>query len=201
MKSIVLWVHPTISFPIFLAWMHCVYCNSLHYVPVYFVVAIIVILVENYYTFAMNAKMNAGFTPITVSEMMRALFLGGPKSSYIRPVSVSAKSLRGKSYDEIDEAMLTDQVLDGNGIQVDGDHVEFPFSEAGRYPKRTLAESCVDASTLFEYEEEDDDGNPSGKLAGKLSLHCTLFPPSYFTAYESFVTYFTCSTEENDETC
>mmetsp|Transcript_9560 Transcript_9560/g.15843 ORF Transcript_9560/g.15843 Transcript_9560/m.15843 type:complete len:532 (+) Transcript_9560:89-1684(+) len=171
MKSIVLWVHPTTSFPIFLAWMHCVYSNSFHYVPVYFLLAIIVILVENYLTFAMNRNVNAGFTPITIVEMMRALILGGPNSSYIQPITVMpqaeiVKSIRGKSDDELDQAALTDQVLDGAGIRMDGDHLEFPFSEAGRYPKKTLAEGCVDASALFDdNDDDDDDGKSSGRLA------------------------------------
>mmetsp|Transcript_20137 Transcript_20137/g.34306 ORF Transcript_20137/g.34306 Transcript_20137/m.34306 type:complete len:738 (+) Transcript_20137:1222-3435(+) len=169
MKSIVLWVHPTTSFPIFLAWMHCVYSNSLHYVPVYFILGIIIILVENYQTFAMNRNTNAGFIPITIPEMMKALILGGPNSSYIQPISIMpqaeiAKSLN-KSEDELDQAALTDQVLDGAGIRMDGDHLEFPFSEAGRYPKKTLAEACVDASTLFEDDDDDDDGKSSGKFA------------------------------------
>ncbi len=177
MKSIVLWVHPTTSFPVFLAWMHCVYSNSLHYVPVYFVLGIIVVLVENYHTFAMNRNINAGFTPISIPEMMRALVLGG--SSCFQPISITpqaeiAKSLKNKSDDELDEAVLTDQVLDGAGIRLDGDHLEFPFSEAGRYPKKTLAEGCVDASALFDDDDDDDDGKTPGKLACEYAVSLIL---------------------------
>ncbi len=179
MISIALWVHPTTSFPVFLAWMHCVYSNSFHYVPVYIVLGIIAILFENYHTFAMNRNMNAGFTPITISEIVCALILGGPNSKYIQPMSITpqaeiVKSLRSGSEDELDQAALTDQVLEGAGIRVDGDHLEFPFSEAGRYPKKTLAEACVDASTLFEEDDDADDGKPSGKFASEFLLHFNL---------------------------
>ncbi len=202
MKSIVLWVHPTTSFPIFLAWMHCVYSNSLHYVPVYFVLGIIVVLVENYHTFVMDRNINAGFTPITISEMMRALILGGPNSSCIQPTSITpqaeiVKSLRGKSDDELDQVALIDQVLEGAGIRLDGDHLEFPFSEAGRYPKKTLAEGCVDASALFDDGDEDDDSKSSGKLACEFAVSFILpyLLPSPLTL--PLVLYHTRSFEEN----
>jgi len=179
MMSVALWVHPTTSFPVFLAWMHCVYSNSFHYVPVYIVLGIIAILLENYQTFAMNRNINAGFIPITIPEMMRALFLGGPNSNYIQPISITpqveiAKSLRSASEDELDQAALTDQVLDGAGVRMDGDHLEFPFSEANRYPKKSLAEACVDASALFEEDDDDaGDGKSSGTFASESHLYFT----------------------------
>ena len=183
--SIALWVHPTTSFPVFLAWMHCVYTNSFHYVPVYIVLGIIAVLLENYQSFAMNRNRNAGFTPITIPEMMRALILGGPNSNYIQPISITPqaeimKSLRGKSEDELDQEAI-DQVLDGAGIRMDGDHLEFPFSEAGRYPKKTLAEACVDAKALFsedddDDDDDDDDGKSLGKFAGEFVNTLLHFP-------------------------
>lgn len=176
--AIVLYANPSTSLMVFLAWMHCVYSNSLHYVPVYFVAGIISILLDNYQTFAMNRNRNAGFTPITISEMTKALFLGGPNSHFIQPISIMPqaeieKSLRSKSDDELDQEELTDKVLSGAGIRLDGDHVEFPFSERGRYPKKTLAEGCVDASAMFE-EEDDDDEKSSGRFACKFIITNTL---------------------------
>merc|ERR1712194_316352 len=40
---------------------------------------------------------------------------------------------------------------------MDGDHMEFPFSEAGRYPKKTLAEACVSSPTFQEEKDEEDE--------------------------------------------
>jgi len=179
--EIVLWVNPSNSFLVFLAWMHCVYSNSFHYVPVYLIAGIITILLENYKTFAMNRNRNVGFIPITMSEIMQVLLFGGPGTKYITPISVTpqvkiAKSLRGRSDDELDQDELTDTILSGGCIRLDGDHVEFPFSEAGRYPKKTLAEGCV-ASAMFE-EDDDDDCKSSGKFASEFISNTLLHCPS-----------------------
>lgn len=46
--------------------------------------------------------------------------------------------------------------------------MEFPFSEAGRYPKKTLSEACVDASAMFLEDDEEDSKSPSKFSCKKL---------------------------------
>lgn len=43
--------------------------------------------------------------------------------------------------------------------------MEFPWSEAGRYAKKTLSEACVDASAMFLEDDDEEDGNNSSKFS------------------------------------
>ncbi|KAL7551869.1 hypothetical protein ACHAWF_015087 [Thalassiosira exigua] len=170
MMDIVLYINPSVSLCIFVAWMHCVYSNSMAYVPVYFVAGIIALLMRNYFKYGVDQDFHFGFSPITVTEMLKVLLWGGEGTKYIKPIKVArqndSKSLSG--LDEPDgenEDLMTQSVFSGVGFRMDGDHMEFPFSEAGRHPKKTLSEACVDASAMF--LEDDDEQAPPGKFACK----------------------------------
>jgi hypothetical protein len=79
-----------------------------------------------------------GFLPIKLSELVYVLLFGGPGTSYMKP--------------------LMQQAAGGVGVVLmDGDHLEFPFSQAGRYPKRTHLEAMGDAATLFLDDDDDED--------------------------------------------
>jgi hypothetical protein len=165
MMDIVIYANPLLSLCIFIAWMHCVYTNSMAYVPAYFVAGILSLLMRNYFTYGVNDQFNFGFKPITVTEMFKVLLYGGKGTKFIKPIKVVRKSdvtrtIRSASsadeLDSTDEDELHQSVFEGGGgFQMDGDHMEFPFSQAGRYAKKTLAEGCVDASAMF---LEDDEG-------------------------------------------
>mmetsp|Transcript_19924 Transcript_19924/g.41899 ORF Transcript_19924/g.41899 Transcript_19924/m.41899 type:complete len:1150 (+) Transcript_19924:42-3491(+) len=164
MQDIVFWVSPFTSLCFFVAWMHCVYSNSVVYVPAYFVAGVNAILLKNYLYFGKD-DYNAGFTPITISEMLLGLILGGDHSSYIKSVQVSRKIQKSKLASGEERCLLgeSSEVLKGGGIRMDDDHLEFPFSEKGKYPKKTLSEACVDASALF---QEDDMEERDSKSLG-----------------------------------
>ena len=178
MKDIVMWKMPCLSFCVFLAWMHCVYQNSFKFVPVYSTIAIISLLIRNYFEFGINDGFNFGFSPITLSETVRVLLYGGPGTKYIKPLKVERKadsrpSIRGStSGDELDNDAVLEDVFSNasNNFRMDSDHLEFPFSESGRYSKNTLSEACVDASAIFA-EDDDDEKSPgrSGTFACELS--------------------------------
>jgi len=172
--DIVLYMNPSISLCIFIAWMHCVYSNSMAYVPVYVVAGILAFLVRNYYKYGVNEEFNFGFAPITITEMIRVLLYGGPNTKYIKPIKVARKNVSPKSTngnkDELD--VSDDDIIDhslfdnASGFDFGADHMDFPFSEGDRYSKKTLKEACVDASALF---QEDDDDNERSASSGAFS--------------------------------
>ena len=84
MMDIVLYVEPSTSLIVFMAWMHCVYTNSPAYLPVYFVVSIVGILLNNYFKYGVDEEFNCSFTPITISELFKVLLFGGPNTRYIQ---------------------------------------------------------------------------------------------------------------------
>ncbi len=144
------------------------YSNSLAYVPVYFVAGIVAFLLRNYMKYGVGQESqypHFGFLPINCSELINVLLFGGPGTSYMKPLIVTASTLaaaRSKSsFDELDgddQGMLK-QAASGVGIVLmDGDHMEFPFSQAGRYPKKTHLEAMGDAAALF--LDDDDDQEP-----------------------------------------
>lgn len=171
MKDVIFYVNPLLSLCIFIAWMHCVYQNSMAYVPVYIVAGILALLVRNYYKYGIDKDFHFGFTPITMKEIFQVLLYGGPGTKFIKPINVGRQSDEAKaaraSFDEIDgdDMNLHESVFKGGGFKMDGDHMEFPFSESGRYAKKTLSEACVDANALF--EDEEDDQKSSSKFSCK----------------------------------
>lgn len=179
MMDIALYVHPLTSFCVFLAWMHCVSSNSMAYVPVYFVIGIIALLLRNYFKYGVDEEFNFGFHPITLAEMFKVLLYGGLGTKIIKPIHVTRKTektMKATSNDELegaeDEDLMHQSVFDGGGggFRMDGDHMEFPFSESGRYPKKTLSEACVDSSAIFAEDDDEDGGSEKrSKFSCKLN--------------------------------
>ena len=168
--EIMKYVNPCTSLCVFFAWMHCVYRNSCAYVLVYFVAGIGVLLLRNYVKYGMDEQFNAGFTPITLSELVQVVLWGGQGTKYIKPITVSSQCDMTFS----DAGTANESVYTVGGYKMDGDHMEFPFSEAHRYPKRTLSESCVDTSAMF--LENSKQGTSASYLIGCKFL--MLFIPS-----------------------
>lgn len=142
MHDIVKYANPSLSLCVFFAWMHCVFVNSMAYVPVYFVAGIVLLLLRNYYKYG-GEKFNAGFAPITLFELVNVMLYGGPGTKHIKPIAVSSQSEL-----TFDDAWTASDFGVG-GYKLDGDHMEFPFSEARRHAKKSLSEACVDASAMF----------------------------------------------------
>lgn len=135
MLDIVLYASPSTSLCVFVAWMHCVYSNSMAYIPVYFVAGIIALLMTNYIQYGADEDFNFGFTPVTIQETFKVLMFGGPGTRYIKPIKVTTqsdlpKTSRG-SHDELDrddgEDMMHQSVFSGGGgISMDGDREFVP---------------------------------------------------------------------------
>ena len=133
------YAHPLMSLCVFFAWMHVVYSNSLAYVPVYFVAGIIAFLLRNYMKYGVGQESqypHFGFLHIKLSELVYVLLFGGPGTSYMKPLIQQAPGV--------------------SVVYMDGDHLEFPCSQAGRYPKRTYLEAMGDAGTLFLNDDDED---------------------------------------------
>ncbi len=158
--EIMKYVDPCTSLCVFFAWMHCVYRNSFDYVLVYFVAGILVLLMRNYVKYGVDEQFNAGFTPITLSELVQVVLWGGQGTKYIKPITVSSQCDITFS----DAGTANESFFTVGGYKMDGDHMEFPFSEARRYPKRTLSESCVDTAAMF--LENSKQGTSASHLIG-----------------------------------
>ena len=167
--DIVNYAHPLMSLCVFFAWMRVVFSNSMFCVPVYFVIGIIIVLLKNYIKYGAGEDSgfpHFGFTPIKVSELVKVLLFGGPGTCYIKPLIASPTSLPvagskfKSSFDELDgneNSMLQLSATGVGIIRMDGDHMEFPFSQSGRYPKRTQLESMVGGKAAAIFCGHDDD--------------------------------------------
>jgi hypothetical protein len=146
MKDVVLWVHPFLSASIFVAWMHCVYTNSLAYVPVYLLLGLNTLLYSNYCAFVIDDGLHAGFAPVTFLELFKCLFFGGDKTNYLRAIDVAShdmiqKSSNSASYPDSDERSNTlrpiDHMITNSSVKVDEDHAGkhyFRYSEINLSP-------------------------------------------------------------------
>lgn len=87
---------------------------------------------RNYYKYGVDEEFNFGFSPITVTEMLKVLIWGGPGTRYIKPIKVTQKSETSKSAraassnDELDgEELMHQSVFDGAGFRMDGKFLLF----------------------------------------------------------------------------
>ena len=140
------------------------------YVPVYIVAGVLALLLRNYIKYGIDEDFHFGFSPITLKEVFKVLLFGGPGTNIIKPIKVgtrATKTTRGYNEDDESDMNLHESVFKGEGFKMDGDHMEFPFSESGRYAKKTLAEACVDASAIFAEDEEEEEEQKSSGFACK----------------------------------
>jgi hypothetical protein len=156
--------------------MHCVYTNCLAYVPVYFLAALNAILYSNYVLFGKSDAYNYGFSKPTISELFRCMIFGGQNTNHIKPIHVESQNTATKkrsadrSDSELDLELLKpiEYMLQNSTAtaRMDNDHLEFPFSESGRYAKKTLVEACSDgqAALLNGANTNAQDGGKSSAL-------------------------------------
>jgi hypothetical protein len=81
-----MWVHPSISFFVFCAWMHCIWINSFGLVPAYIMCFLLLHLVRNYVLYGIDGPASRGFVPPTWEEMLLAVLTDRKRS--IRPLSM-----------------------------------------------------------------------------------------------------------------
>lgn len=87
------WVYPFISGFVFIAWMHCVYTNSVSYVPGHFITFLLLHMYKNYAYYSMDSPLNNGFMPPTIEELFAAIFRpkrrkGSKRSHSIEPLNM-----------------------------------------------------------------------------------------------------------------
>jgi len=133
---------PFISLYLFLSWMHCVYLNSVVYVPPYVIGFFVLHLFRNYRLYCSNYSGYSGYKPISLSEIFNALIYGCGESgklcgTWMEPL-VMPKPQKEKS------SSMCCVNRDTKDTEKQGaDHVEFPFSEKQTYQKRTLEENLA----------------------------------------------------------
>lgn len=175
-NDVIFWVQPWTSGCIFLAWMHCVYTNSLAYVPVYFLIGINVLMYNNHQAFVENDEHTFGFTPPTLPELLKCLFFGGDTTKYLKPAQIdkhdailNSRLFRQQSVRNLNVTQNpVEFVIQNSTIRIDDDHVEFPFSEKGRYPRTTLAEACSGTKKVL--VKKNESGSVDSALSSKLHL-------------------------------
>lgn len=155
--------------------MHCVYSNSMAYVPAYLVLGLNLLLHSNYHAFNKNNDFNAGFAPLTFTELLKCLLFGNDTTNYLKHMDIASydviqKSFRSNRSGDIDTNTTQkpmDYMIESSTVRVDEDHVEFPFSASGRYAKSHLAEACSDAQNVF-LDQDDAGGLKSSGFANFL---------------------------------
>mmetsp|Transcript_25742 Transcript_25742/g.36318 ORF Transcript_25742/g.36318 Transcript_25742/m.36318 type:complete len:1132 (-) Transcript_25742:170-3565(-) len=80
-KDTVSWKNPAISLFVFLAWMHCVYINSVVPVPGHLLTFLLIHLMKNYARFGMDGPSQLGYVPPTWEEMFAALLKGSSEDN------------------------------------------------------------------------------------------------------------------------
>lgn len=89
------WENPVISAFVFTAWMHCVYANSVSYIPGHILTFLLLHLWKNYAYYALDSPVQNGFLAPSWEEMMAALLWGKDEQhSYIDPLQMELKDHR-----------------------------------------------------------------------------------------------------------
>jgi hypothetical protein len=128
MKDVMLWVHPVLSSSIFVAWMHCIYTNSLAYVPVYLLLGLNALLFSNYLAFVTNDEFHAGFAPVTFSELLKCLLFGGDNTKYLGAIDVASHDMIQKSSARHDDEQSAntlkpvDYMIQSSSVKINEDH-------------------------------------------------------------------------------
>jgi hypothetical protein len=109
--------------------MHCVFNSSVRLAPVYFLGFLILLLIQNYFLFALKPSRNLGYSPLTVQELVMALLY--TKKSHAMQSALAHKRAKQESSERSEHYV---EPLD---------HREFPFSERNEYKKLSIAEALV----------------------------------------------------------
>lgn len=127
----ILYENPIMSLYLFCASMHCVWLNSVRYVPPYFIGWLIYMMFESYMTYNVSPVGNLGYKPLSIMEIAKgAIRDGRDKKFNFQPITVQKRARKtGKDGKEPDIELQN--------------HREFPFSERFEYLKWTAAEGIA----------------------------------------------------------
>eukprot|EP00578_Thalassiosira_sp_NH16_P004309 CAMPEP_0181131356 /NCGR_PEP_ID=MMETSP1071-20121207/30380_1 /TAXON_ID=35127 /ORGANISM="Thalassiosira sp., Strain NH16" /LENGTH=1366 /DNA_ID=CAMNT_0023217541 /DNA_START=198 /DNA_END=4297 /DNA_ORIENTATION=- len=140
MSEVISWRKPIYSAYSFVGWMHCVYINSMVYLPLYTVGFALLQLVENYGRFVAGGV--ADFQPPSWREIFSALYNGSMKEAGREKNNGTPASC----------ALGFREAVNGNATSV-----EFPFASFGGYP-RIGVEECLNDSKKNSDSDDKMDG-------------------------------------------
>mmetsp|Transcript_1048 Transcript_1048/g.2220 ORF Transcript_1048/g.2220 Transcript_1048/m.2220 type:complete len:995 (+) Transcript_1048:328-3312(+) len=103
-RNLTQWRVPMISAFLFGAWMHCVYTESVTYIPGHFITFVLLYLWKNYAYYRLTDSIQNGFIAPSWEELFLALVFGRPNS--IAPLEMEVKESCGKS--------VMDDIVDAN---------------------------------------------------------------------------------------
>jgi hypothetical protein len=90
-RNLMRWEYPLISFYVFCAWMHAVYCATIRYVPGHLVTFVLLHICKNYALYVLEGNHDKGFTAPTWEEMLAALCFGKENRKWIQPLEMERK--------------------------------------------------------------------------------------------------------------
>ena len=197
-KDTILWKNPTISAFVFGAWMHCIYANQFSLAPAYFLVFLIIHMVQNYAKYGMDGPLHQGFVPLSCEEMVWALVSGNNTKSFA-PLeleylgrSAQNRSIRAdvsnggseyicKTHEHWGKNELrwlglgpTEEEMDE--MDVDDEHMEFAFARGKDYPRLTVEESIVHRPSKSKSKKQAESGLLTGGTQHRLSSVQYCFP-------------------------
>lgn len=140
-RDLIYWKYPIFSAYCFGGWMHCVYSNSVIFVPVYLVGFLLLHLVSSYTSFIRNERTD--IRPLSWNE----LFISLHKNA--------SQPAKGGSRDGKGTAVLRTLTLGGSSTET-STLTEFPFSSFADYTKFSVDESLNTSRQNSESEEKED---------------------------------------------
>ena len=144
LRDTALYKRPFISLYLFIAWMHCVYLETVRYIPPYLMGFWILHLIRNYIFYCSCFTGHSGFKPLTIHEIINSLVFGcgesgGKCGKSMKPLNLLPDTEKVASSSSSDRRkQFQDMTMEG------ADHMAFPFSERQSYRQLTLAESLAD---------------------------------------------------------
>jgi hypothetical protein len=189
-RGTILWKNPTISAFVFGAWMHCIYANQFSLAPAYFLVFLIIHMVQNYAKYGMDGPLHEGFVPLSCEEMLFAL-LRGNNAKCFAPLELEYLGPSGQnpSYickthehwgkNELRWLGLGPTKEEMDEMNVDEEHMEFAFAPGKDYPRFTVEESIVHRPSKSKSKKQAESGLLTGgtHLSQKFSIadYCSAF--------------------------
>lgn len=181
--EIIFWKTPSLTFIVFFSWMSAVYWNSLGMVPCQVAGFCFLIMLRNYVFYGSDGRIQQGFIPPSIEEMLYALIgFKGDDSKAIRPLFVRphederSNLIRGETYEtHLQQGKSIFELLGFESISEydypEDYHMEIPFSRGlthpvkgdYQYPRFSVKEAMVQKSGKFfnrvaatEEEEEEE---------------------------------------------
>lgn len=153
--------------------MHCIYANQFSLAPAYFLVFLIIHMVQNYAKYGMDGPLHEGFVPLSCEEMLFAL-LRGNNAKCFAPLELEYLGPSGQnpSYvckthehwgkNELRWLGLGPTKEEMDEMNVDEEHMEFSFAPGKYYPRFTVEESIVHRPSKSKSKKQAESGLLTG---------------------------------------